>query len=228
MQQFTLKVVSAVVALAPATAMAETPRQLLTAAAFEAPNKARALALVGQAIAAADKILATDPDDREAMLQRAVAIGYRGKLTGSRTDVRASLPVFERLAAQNPRDAEAQIVLAGWHLGAVDQLGGFLARTALGARIQVGETALARAVALGGNRAFYPGIAAMLQIRRDPKNLTVARKWAEMAATAPTPTSLDALMKRSANALLPALRANDGKKASDLAHKLLPFGRIPE
>ncbi|WP_237713905.1 hypothetical protein [Novosphingobium sp. Rr 2-17] len=218
---------SAVIALAPATAMAETPRQFLTAAAFEAPNKARALALVGQAIGAADRILATDPGDREAMLQRAVAIGYRGKLTGSGKDVRASLPVFERLVAQNPRDAEAQIVLAGWHLGAVDELGGFLARTALGARSQVGETALARAVALGGNRAFYPGIAAMLQIRRDPKDLTVARKWAEMAAAAPTPTSLDALVKRSVMALLPALRANDAKKAADLAHQFLPFGRLP-
>ncbi|MFD2135728.1 hypothetical protein ACFSLT_11885 [Novosphingobium resinovorum] len=53
--------------------------------------------------------------------------------------MRASLDVFQKLAAANPRDPEAQIVIAGWHLGAVDELGGFLARTALGARTAAGR-----------------------------------------------------------------------------------------
>lgn len=33
-------------------------------------------------------------------------------------------------------------------------------------------------------------------------------------------------MKRSAVAILPALRANNGKAAATLARKLLPFGRM--
>jgi hypothetical protein len=224
----TMIAVSAAFALAPSAVLADTPRDLLTAAAFQTPSKPRALALVGQAIVASDRILASHPGDHEAQLQRAVAIGYRGKLTRSRSDVRASLDMFERLAAQNPRDPEAQIVIAGWHLGAIDELGSFLARTALGARTQAGETALSRAVALGGNRAFYQGLAAMLQVRKDQKDLAQARRWAEAAADAPTPTALDGLMKRSAMALLPSLRANDGKAAAALARKLLPFGRLTD
>jgi hypothetical protein len=218
--------VSAVAAIVPAAAMADTPRELLTVAAFQAPDKPRALTLVGQAIAASDKILAARPGDHEATLQRGVAIGYRAKLTRSRSDARTSLGIFERLAAQNPRDPEAQMVIAGWHLDAIDQLGSFMARTALGAKSQAGEAALVRAVALGGDRAFYPGLAAMMHIRNDHADVTQARRWAEAAVTAQTPTPLDRLMKRAAVAILPALRANDGKTAAMLARKLLPFGKL--
>ncbi|WP_159980644.1 MULTISPECIES: hypothetical protein [unclassified Novosphingobium] len=219
---------SAMLAAAPATAMAQTPRELLTIAAFQAPTKPRALALIGQAITASDRILASRPGDREATLQRGVAIGYRAKLTRSRSDARTSLGIFERLAAENPRDPEAQMVIAGWHLDAIDQLGAFIARTALGAKAQVGEAALARAVALGGDRAFYPGLAAMMQIRRNDTDVVQARRWAEAAATGQTPTPLDTLMKRAALAILPALRTNDGGAAAALSRKLLPFGKMTD
>ncbi|WP_336959802.1 hypothetical protein [Sphingobium aquiterrae] len=219
---------AATIALAPAAAMADTPRELLTAAAFQAADKARALALIGQALAAADRILASRPGDREATLQRGVAIGYRAKLTLSRSDARASLGIFEGLAARDPRDAEAQMVIAGWHLDAIDQLGGFMARTMLGAKARVGETAMARAVALGNQRAFYPGLAAMMQIRLNSSDIGGARKWAEAAALAPAPTPLDVAMKRGAIAILPALRANNGKAAAALARKLLPFGKLTD
>lgn len=206
--------------------MAETPRDLLIVAAFQAPTKPQALALVNQSITASDRILAAHPSDHEALLQRAIAIGYRGKLTRSRSDVRASLEMTQKLADQNPRDAEAQMVIAGWHLGAIDQLGTFLARTALGAREQVGETALSRAVALGGNNAFYPGFAALLKIRLNQDDVTPARRLAEAAASARTPSPIDGIMKRAALAILPALRANDGKTAAALARKLMPFGKV--
>jgi hypothetical protein len=219
-------VLAAMAAASPAAALADTPRELLTVAAFQAPDKTRALALVAQAIAASDRILAKRAGDHEATLQRGIAIGYRGKLTRSRGDVKASLVIFERLAAQNPRDAEVQMAIAGWHLGAIDQLGSFLARTALGAKAAVGETALDRAVALGGDRAFYPGLGALLHIRNDHADVAQARKWAEAAAGAQTPTTLDAVMKRAAVSLLPALRANDGKAAAAQARRLLPFGKL--
>ena len=215
------------VALVAAPAMAETPRELLTTAAFQAPTKAKALALVQQAITASDKILTARPGDHEATLQRGVAIGYRAKLTRSRSDARTSLGIFEQLAAASPRDPEAQMVIAGWHLDAIEQLGPFMARTGLGAKSQVGEEALARGVALGGNRAFYLGLAAMMKIRRDPAAVAQARRWAESAANAATPTTLDGQMKRAALAILPALRANDGAAAAALSRKLLPFGKLP-
>ena len=55
-----------------------------------------------------------------------------------------------------------------------------------------------------------------------------ARRWAEAAASAQTPTPLDMIVKRAAIAILPALRANDGKTAAVLARKLLPFGKLAE
>lgn len=228
MHRPTMIALSAVVAIAPAAATADTPRELLTAAAFQATNKPKALALIGQAITASDKILAARPGDREATLQRGVAIGYRAKLTRSRADARTALSIFERLAAQNPRDPEAQMVIAGWHLDAIDQLGSFMARTALGAKAEVGKAALVRAVTLGGDRAFYPGLAAMMQIRKDHRDVAQARRWAEAAVTAQTPTPLDMIVKRAAAAILPALRANDGKTAAAMARKLLPFGKLAE
>lgn len=223
-----LSCIALVSAMAPAAAMADTPRELLTIAAFQTVDKPRALALVGQAIAAADRILAAHPGDREATLQRGVAIGYRAKLTRSRTDARASLAIFEALATCDPKDAEAQMVVAGWHLDAIEQLGGLLARTALGAKAKAGDAALARAVSLGGQRAFYPGLAAMMRIRQDSDAVQQARLWAEASATAAAPTPLDARIRQSAIALLPSLRANDGKTAAVLARKLLPFGRLKE
>nr|WP_086491573.1 hypothetical protein [Novosphingobium panipatense] len=221
--------VSAMVAavIAPA-ALADTPRELLTTAAFQAPDKKKALALIGQAIAESDRILVARPGDHEATLQRAIAVGYRAKLTRSRTDARASLAVFQRLAAQNPRDAEAQMVIAGWHLDAIDQLGGLVARTVLGAKAEAGEAALSRALTLGGNRAFYPGLAALMRIRKDEGEVAQARRLAETAAAAPAPTALDAQMKRAALSILPSLRANDGKSAARLSRKLLPFGKIAD
>ncbi len=224
----TMIAICAMSALMPAAAMADTPRELLTVAAFQTADKSRALALVAQAIAASDRILAGRPGDHEATLQRGVAIGYRAKLTRNLSDARTSLSIFERLAARNPRDAEAQMVIAGWHLDAIDQLGGFMARTVLGAKAQAGDAALARAVALGGDRAFYPGLAAMMHIRKNHGNVAQARRWAETATAAPTPTPLDTMMKRAAIAILPALRANDGKMAAKLARRLLPFGKLAD
>ena len=222
----TLIAAAVFVGVLPAVAMAETPRELLTTAAFQAPTKPQALALIGQAIAASDRILAARPGDREATLQRGIAIGYRAKLTRSRSDAKTSLGVFQRLAAQNPRDPEAQMAIAGWHLDAIDDLGSFMARTALGARAQAGEAALTQAVALGGNRAFFPGLAALMRIRKDKSDVATARRWAESAAAGQTATPLDGQMKRAAIAILPALRANDGAKAAALARKLLPFGKL--
>jgi hypothetical protein len=219
---------AAMVALAPAPCMAETPRELLTAAAFHTTDKVRALALIGQAIMASDRILTGRPGDREATLQRGVAIGYRAKLTRNRSDARTALGIFEALAARDPRDAEAQMVIAGWHLDAIEQLGSFMARAVLGAKAQAGEAALARAVALDGQRAFTTGLAAMMQIRLHSGDSAKARKWAEAAAVAPAPAPLDVLMKRGALAILPALRLNDGKAAAALSRKLLPFGRLAE
>ncbi len=212
--------------LASATPAMADLRDDLTQTAFVTTDKAAAIAQLQQALRTADGLLAAAPGNREATLQRGVALGYRAKLTRNRADAVATKKIFEQLVATNPRDPEAQMLLATWHLDAVDQLGGFLAKTALGARRDVGEAALNQAVALSGGRPFFTGLAALLRIRLDPGNVAAARTLAEAAARAPAVTALDRLMKRDAALILPILQRGDGKAAAALATRMLPFGRL--
>lgn len=203
---------------------AATPRELLTQAAFQATDKQTALALANQAIAAAEATLARTPNDREALLQRGIGIGDRARLTHSPGDARTTRTLFEALAAAYPRDPEAQLAVASWHLDTI--AAGMLATTVLGAKRAIGLQQLDKAVALGGQRPFITGMAAMMRIRLDPMDVARARALAEQAVAAPATTQLDRIVQRDAQALLVPLKAGDGKGASKLARTLLPFGRL--
>lgn len=216
----------AVLAVASPAFAADSPRELLVSAAFGTRDRAIALARIDAAIKCADRVLAHDPADREARLQRAMAIGYRGKLKRNRADLIAARGTFEALVLAQPRDAEAQMALAGWHLGAVIELGSLMARTGLGARKAVGLQALERAIALGGGRSLYPAYASMTLIQLDPDDIARGRKLAEAAVNARVATPIDLLMQRQAAALLTALRPGNGKAAARTAKQLLPFGRL--
>jgi hypothetical protein len=226
MQFRTLAFALAVPALAAPVAAAESPSDILMGAAFVASDRASALAKIERALRAAEAAIARNPKDQEAKLQRAMAISYRGKLTRSRGDVIAARREFEAVAAANPRNAEAQLALAGWHLESVAELGPLLARTALGARKPTGLQMLNRALALGGRRALFPAFASLIHIQTDPDNVAAARKFAEAALKAEVADPVDRMMQRQAAALLPALRRGDGKAAARTAKLLLPFGRV--
>ncbi len=203
---------------------AATPRELLTQASFQTTDKAAALALISQALSAAEAILAANPGDREAQMQRAVAIGDRAHLTRSPGDAKASRHMFEAFLAANPHDPEAHLAVATWHLDTVDA--GFFATTMLGAKKDIGLAELNKAIALGGGRPFFTGFAALFRIRLAPNDVATARALAEQAAAAPAPTPLDRIAKHQAQALLIPLRSGDGRTAALLARKLLPFGRL--
>jgi hypothetical protein len=203
---------------------AATPRELLTQASFQTTDKSAALALINQGLAAAEAMLAANPGDREAQMQHAVAIGDRAHLTHSPGDAKMARHMFEVFLAANPRDPEAHLAVATWHLDTVDA--GFLATTVLGAKKEIGLAELDKAVALGGGRPFFTGFAALMRIRLNPRDVAVARSLAEQAAAAPAPTVLDRIAKHQAQALLIPLRSGDGRTAALLAKKLLPFGRL--
>src|SRR5689334_19015434 len=133
-----LAAVTMAVVVCVAPAHAATPREELIRAAFVTHDKGQALALVDQAIADSGVILAQSPGDREAKLQQALGIGYRGQLKRSPTDAKTAHTLLQSLASSDPRDPEAQIAMAGWHLTAVGDLGNFLARTLLGANRDTG------------------------------------------------------------------------------------------
>lgn len=205
-------------------ASAQSARDYLVRAAFAARDKPGALASVVAALASADATLKRDPANREAQLQRALAIGYRGKLRRNRSDVQAARKQFEALVAANPRDPEAQMAVGGWHLGAIIDLGSLVARTGLGARKDRGLQALGASVSTGGGRAIFPAYAALTRIMVDPSDIAGARALAETAVRGRVARPEDRIMQRNAASLLPLLRPGNGKAAAALAHKLMPFG----
>lgn len=212
-------VVAAAVCASPVAA-SESQRDQLTQASFLDRDKAAALRRIQTVIAAVE-----GQTSAEAVLMRATAIGYRAKLTGSRSDLSASKKLYEALVRNSSRNADAQLGLGAWHLGVLSKVGGLLGRV-LGANRGAGNGALDRAVALGGDRAFYPGIAGLLRIKADPDDAR-GRQFVEQAAKAGTPTQLDRILNRHAGSVLALLRAGKGKAAQETAARLLPLGSIP-
>ena len=212
--------------LAATPAAADTLREDIARTAFLATDKKVATAEIEAAIKQADALLAADPKDLEAVLQRGVAIGYRAKLTKNAGDAKLSRVIFEGLAKADPRNPEYHLAVASWHLDSVDQLGGLIAGAALGAKKAIGEAELDKAVALGRDRAFILGAAALLRIRADDNDLLRTRQLAEAAIKAPAPTGIDRVMKRAAQIILPALVAGNGALAGKQARTLLPFGKL--
>lgn len=209
-----------------AAAPAASPRDTLVRAAFLTHDKAGAMALIDGAYQQTQATLAANPGDKEAKLQQALAVGYRGQLKRSAGDAKTTRDALAALAKTYPRDPEVLIAYAGWHLSAVDQLGPFLARTVLGASRDTGLATLDRAVALGGNRAFFPGYAALIRIRIDPKDTRTAAALADRAIATAAPSPLDRITQRAAQRIAPALHAGDGAGAAATAKTLLPFGTI--
>lgn len=208
---------------APLPAAAQSARELLTQASFGERDQAAALRRIQAAERSAAAVLRERPGDREAVLMQTTAIGYRAKLTGSRTDAITARKAFETMVARDPNNAEAQLGLGAWHMSAVNKLGRLVARAALGASRGAGNAALDRAVALGGNRAFFPGLSALLRIKADPSDAR-GRQLAEAASRAGVRDPLDRAMQRAANAVLVPLRAGDTDAARAVATRLLPFG----
>ena len=113
---------AATVLAVPAAAQTRN-REILTQASFVERDRAAALRAVQTAIAATDR-----DSSYEGRLIRATALGYRAKLTRSRSDLTASKALFDAVVAANPRDPEAQLGLGAWHLATLDRTGGLLGR----------------------------------------------------------------------------------------------------
>lgn len=218
-------VAAMMMAAAPVAISAATPREMLLDAAFQAREKPAALAQIERADQAAAAVLARDPRNDEAIFVRAMALGYRAKLTRNRGEALAARRGFDALAAASPRDAEAAAAVGTWHLDSVIELGGMLAGVAIGAKKATGYAMMDKAVALGGGRAIYSGLGALLRLSIDPADPR-GRALAEQAATALVVQPIDRVFQRSAAVLLVPLKAGKQKEVQSLAKQLLPFGRV--
>lgn len=216
--------VTAVAAVvAPLPAVAQTARELVIQAAFQDRSQSTALARIDRARAMALAAVQRMPDDQDAAVLAAGALAYRAKLTGSRTEAIEARKQLEAVATRFPRNAEAQIGLGGWHLGVIAKVGRIVGRAMAGAQKGAGLAATERAVTLGGNRAFFAGLAGLLRIETDPADPR-GRALLDQATQAAAPTALDRIIQRNAGAVLASLKQGDAKTARALADRLLPFG----
>lgn len=208
--------ISAAVVAVPAAAQDQN-RDLLTQASFVDRDQATALRKVQAVVSATQK-----DTNFNARVMLATALGYRAKLTGSRSDLTASRKLWDAVVAANPRDAEAQLGLGAWHIATLNKTGALIGRM-FGANRAAGNAALDKAVALGGNHAFFPGVAGLFRLKADPADPR-GRQFIEQAANAAATTPLDRILKRSAALMLGPLRAGNAEQIKATAHRLLPLG----
>ena len=198
-------------------------RAQLNVAAYQTPDKARALDLIAAAERDFDAALAKAPNSADAQIQKGIAIGYHAKLTRSPGLGKDARKRFEAVKAAHPDMALAWAALGGWHGNAVATLGSFVASTFLGAHAKDADTDFAQAIKLDPASPVHRAYYAMTLMDLDAGNAAkAAAVLAPLAGLTPK-DGFDALMKRQGLQLATALKAGDAGAAQVLARKLQPF-----
>ena len=201
-------------------------RAQMAVAAYETRDKAAALALVERAEKDFDAALAKNPGDVAAQMQKAVAIGYRAKLSrspGLGKDARAR---FEAVRAAHPDNGLAWSAVGGWHGGAIATLGNFLGQTMLGAKAAEIDRNFGQALKLEPANPAFRTIYAMTLLDIDRKNADRAATLLNGVAAMPARDGFDALLRAQGAQLATALKAGDAKAAQALARRLQAFGML--
>jgi hypothetical protein len=201
-------------------------RSQMAVAAYETRDKAQALAQVVRAEADFDAALAKNPGDIGAQMQKAVAIGYRAKLTkspGLGKDARAR---FEAVRNAHPDYALAWSAVGGWHAGAIATLGNFMASTILGAKSAEIDRNFSQALKLDPANPSLRAIYAMTLLDLDKNNAAKAAGVLGGIGALPAHDGFDALLRAQGVQLAAALKAGDAKAAQALARRLQAFGMV--
>lgn len=201
-------------------------RSQLAVAAYETRDKAQALAQVERAEADFDAALAKNPKDIAAQMQKAVAIGYRAKLTKSPGLGKDARKRFETVRDAHPDYALAWSAVGGWHAGAIATLGNFMAGTILGAKSAEIERNFGQALKLDPNNPSLRAIYAMSLLDIDRDNALKAATLLNGIGRLPANDGFDALLRAQGVQLSAALKAGDAKAAQALARRLQAFGTV--
>lgn len=211
---------------ATAASLVTAGRAQMAVAAYETRDKAQALALVERAEKDFDAALAKNPRDVAAQMQKAVAIGYRAKLTKSPGLGKDARQRFEAVRAAYPDNALAWSAVGGWHGGAIATLGNFMAGTVLGAKSAEMDRNFAQALKLEPSNPGFRTIYAMTLLDIDRDNSPKAAALLNGVAAMPTQDGFDALLRAQGAQLYAALKAGDAKAAQALARRLQAFGTL--
>ncbi len=201
-------------------------RAQLAVAAYETRDKAQALAQVQRAEADFDAALAKAPGNVDAQMQKAVAIGYRAKLTkapGLAKDARAR---FEAVRAAHPDNALAWSAIGGWHGGAIATLGNFMASTLLGAKSSEMDRSFAQALKLDPANPSLRTIYAMTLLDLDRNNGARAAAALNGVGAMPARDGFETLLRAQGVQLAAAIKAGDARAAQALARRLQAFGGV--
>lgn len=211
---------------ATAQSLLTAGRALATQAAWQTTDRETARKLLVQAEADLTASLALAPGNPDALLQRAVVIGYQAKLAKSPGLAKQARAGFEAVLAKEPGSALAQGAMGGWHGEAVATLGKFLAGTALGAKEAEAIRWFDRAVATRGGDPAIPLFYASTLLGLSADNAPKAKALLQRAVKAAPADGFDRLMQANARAILAPLDKGDVKTAQATAKRLSPLGSV--
>ncbi len=201
-------------------------RAAIIVASFDTVDRDKAKTLIDQADRDFDAALQLAPNDLEAQLQKATAVGYRGKLAKSPGLAKETRSRMEAVLARDPSNGLAWASLGGWHAGAVSTIGKFLAGTLLGANTKVAIADFETAITKDPRNPVHPAFYGLTLLDMGPDNAPRALQVLQMAARDPARDAYEALLKKAVAQVIPPLSAGDFKTAQDQARKLLPFGKL--
>lgn len=163
--------------------------------------------------ALADQAVQLDARNAEAHLQSAVALGYRGRMSGPMPahfagyakDARAHM--LAALAIE-PENAWAHAMLGAWHMEIVRKGGGFMARSLYGARLDEGLKLYRGALELEPNNLVLHYEFGLALAAQDAKKFGgQSQQHLRIALALPPKNAFERLAQDRARALLNALRS---------------------
>jgi tetratricopeptide (TPR) repeat protein len=197
-----------------------------TMAAFQTTDRKKARDLLLAAEKDFDAALALQPGNPEALLQKAIAIGYRAKLESNIGLAKQTRKNFEALLAKRPNDPLVLGALGGWHGESIATLGKFIAGTALGANAKDGQRYYDKAVASPGADPVVPIFYATTLLNLSPDNAPKAKALLQRAVKTQPGDGFERLMVQNGRAILAPLEKGDVEAAQAVAKRVGAFGTL--
>lgn len=201
-------------------------KSAIIVASFMTTDKKQAIELVKTAGDDFDAALAKAPNNIEAQLQKATALGYTAKLTRSPGLAKQTKAMMDAVVARDPSYGLGWASLGGWHASCVTTLGRFVASAVLSANMKTAISDFDTALAKDPLNPVHPAFYALTLMEYDSSNAPRATELLRIVARLQPRDAYEALLKKSSAPVLALLVAGNAKGAQELSRQLLPFGKL--
>ena len=198
----------------------------LARASLQTSDKSVARELLKLSQADFDAVLEKSPGNFDALLNKAIVIGYRAKLDSAPALAKQTRRNFEAILARNPNSAVANAALAGWHGQSVAAVGSFVAGAALGAKQSEAVRLYEKALTLPGADPLVPHFYAFNLLNLSPDNASRAKALLQRSLKTPPSDAFEMLFQKHARVVLALLEKGDVEGARSAAKRLAPMGLI--